>query len=87
MTLREYLFRNNISCEDFALLVDCSRNYISRIKNDQYMPGRKIAKIIVEKTNGQVGWNDLGFVNEPLSPLQMKKLAKKNYESSKDVDF
>lgn len=59
MDLREYLFRNRISITDFAKQVNASRNHISGITNRAWKPGKYLALLIENVTNGEVTAEEL----------------------------
>jgi len=54
MTLREYLFYNEISITDFANKIKKSRNYMSQITLGKLIPSEKLAKEIEKATGGKV---------------------------------
>lgn len=59
MNLKEYLFLNRISVNDFAQKIKCNRSYFSRVINGHIKPGRRLAEDIEEATNGAVKAKDL----------------------------
>ena len=54
MTLREYLFYNDISVTDFAKKLKKSRTHISQIIHSNIPAGRKLANEIEKATGGKV---------------------------------
>lgn len=54
MELREYLFRNEMKCTAFGEKIGYAGNYIAAIARRQIKPGKKLAKLIAEVTQGQV---------------------------------
>lgn len=58
MDLREYLFRNRITCKAFSELVNYQRTYISKVIHGKIKPGRKLIQAIMKATNGQVSASD-----------------------------
>lgn len=59
MNLKEYLFLNRITVNDFAEKINCNRSYFSRLLNGHVKPGKRLAKDIEKETNGEVKAEDL----------------------------
>lgn len=59
MTLRDYLYHNRITCTDFGRKVECSRNYITLIKNKKFIPSLRLARDIEAATDGLVTVREL----------------------------
>lgn len=59
MDLREYLFRNRLTITDFGKKIDCPRAYLSQIVNGHKKPGKRLAKVIEDATNGEVTAQEL----------------------------
>lgn len=59
MDLREYLFRNRVTCTDFSKTLQCDRTYLGKIANGQCTPGKRLAKDIERETGGSVLASDL----------------------------
>jgi len=64
MDLREYLFRKRITNKDFAKLVRYDHSYIGEIINGKKKPGKKLARLIEEATNGEVTVDELMSLKE-----------------------
>lgn len=65
MKLKDYLFHNGISIQDFADKLEYSRTHLSQIVNGQSKPSKRLAKAIEQLTNGQVTAKELlGNENE-----------------------
>ena len=58
MKLRQYLAVNGISDAAFAKLVNCSRPFVTRLKNGLRVPSMAMQSRIAKETNGQVMPND-----------------------------
>ena len=54
MDLKTYLFLNDLTVVTFAKKLDIAPTYLSAIKNGRKLPGRKLAKMIREATNGTI---------------------------------
>lgn len=54
MTLRDYLYFNNITIADFAKKVGFTRSYLNTIKNGHRRPSMKLARMIEQATEGKV---------------------------------
>lgn len=59
MNLREYLFRQRISVQDFAEKLEYSRTHLSLIVNGKGKPSPRLAKSIERATNGEVTAQEL----------------------------
>lgn len=53
-TLKEFLDSSDITDQELAELIPCSRSYITRIANGSASPGYKMAARIQEVTHGMV---------------------------------
>lgn len=63
MKLKVYLAEIGMTVKDFSALLDCNYPYMSRIVNGHRKPGRRLAKEIVDMTDGKV---ELFYKNEAL---------------------
>ena len=54
MNLKEYLFYESISVNEFAKIADLSASYLSQIINDRVKPSPKTCRSIERVTNGKV---------------------------------
>ncbi len=54
MDLREYLFKERIKIVTFAKQINYDVTYINKICLGMYYPGKKLARIIEDATNGEV---------------------------------
>lgn len=54
MLLDEWLYRNGMKIKEFAEIVNMSPNYIGFISCGRMALSKKLAKLIEEKTNGEV---------------------------------
>ncbi len=59
MDLREYLFRERISTQEFAQKLEYSRTHLSLIANGKAKPSLRLAKAIEKETDGKVTVQDL----------------------------
>lgn len=59
MDLREYLFRQRISVQEFAEKLEYSRTHLSLIVNGKGRPSPRLAKAIEKATNGEVTAEEL----------------------------
>ena len=59
MTLREYMFRNRITCETMARQLGIHSMYLSAIKNNKRKPSLDLAIKIEMITGGEVTTNEL----------------------------
>ena len=59
MNIKEYLYLNRMSVNEFAGRINCSRSYFSRLINGHVKPGKRLAKDIEEATNGKIKAKDL----------------------------
>jgi|HubBroStandDraft_4_1064222.scaffolds.fasta_scaffold16069_8 hypothetical protein len=64
LTLREYLFINDLNLSQFAEIVGCNRVYLSKIFHGKTRPGRILAKSIEKHTGGKVKAVDLLYGDE-----------------------
>lgn len=64
MDLREYLFKKEISITDFAKDIGFTRGYINAICKKNIKPGRKLAKVIEQATDGKVTMKELMSVKK-----------------------
>ncbi len=62
MTLLDYLTRLDISISEFSVLVGYTRTHISNIINGRSKAGRKLLKIIDEKTDGFIGKENIARI-------------------------
>lgn len=58
-SLRDYMYLNHLTNEDISNLTEISKSYIDQIKHNRKKPSKRLAKIIEEKTNGQVTVKEL----------------------------
>jgi transcriptional regulator with XRE-family HTH domain len=61
MNLRDYLHFERITQADFAKMIGVSRFWMSRVTNGDMPPGKKLAKLIEEKTGGKVTKEEMLF--------------------------
>ena len=59
MKLKDYLYYNEISIQDFADNLEYSRTHLSQIVNGQSNPSKRLAKAIELQTKGQVTAKEL----------------------------
>lgn len=59
MKLKLYLVKNRLTIKEFCEIINYSRNQISGVINGKLKPGRKLAKIIEQATNGEVTMEEL----------------------------
>ena len=59
MSLREYLFRKNLTSKALAEKVQCHPNYIYLIKSKKIVPSMRLAKDISNETGGEVTIEEL----------------------------
>lgn len=59
MNLREYLFKKRITPTDFARAINYHPSYLQAITRGERLPGKKLAKIISDATNGEVTIEEL----------------------------
>jgi transcriptional regulator with XRE-family HTH domain len=59
MKLKDYLYHNRISIQDFADRLEYSRTHLSQIVNGQSFPSKRLAKAIEQATAGKVKAEDL----------------------------
>lgn len=72
MDLREYLFRKRKSITTFGQEIGFSRIHLSKIINGERNPGKKLAKIICEATNGEVKIYELSNKSECTCKCRLK---------------
>jgi hypothetical protein len=58
MKLADYLKKNKIERQDFALTVKISSGYVTHLCNGDFWPSRKVVKRIEKATKGKVRAND-----------------------------
>jgi len=75
MHLKEYLFSKRKSVVDFSKEIGYARSTISQIANDQWIPGKRLAKAIEEGTEGKVKFKS--SKKEPKAKPKPKKKTKK----------
>ena len=63
MKLNEWLTANRITRSDFARQTGISRSYLQNIATEKKIPGKRIATIIFNHTNGEVLPTDMGMGN------------------------
>lgn len=56
--LKKYLFENDLKLADFALILNCSRSYLSAVANGGFKPGKRLAKDIHLATHGKVSFKE-----------------------------
>ena len=54
MTLRDYLYKNNLSIDDFARTIQYHRNYVSRIMRGMHTPSDRFIFSVDVATKGQI---------------------------------
>ena len=54
MKLKVYLATINMTVKDFGFLVNYNPTYLSQIVTGKKIPGKKLAKVIEDITDGQV---------------------------------
>ena len=59
MNLRDYLHFKKITVSDFARQVGYDRSYLGDVVNSKKIPGKKLAKLINLKSNGEVKIEEL----------------------------
>lgn len=59
MELREYLFKQHMTCAEFAKQLGVNARYLLNVKNKRVRPGKKIAINIEILTGGQVTIEEL----------------------------
>ncbi len=59
MNLRDYMHYNKITNQKLSELIGYSVSYIDQIKHKRVKPSKRLAKIIEDKTNGQVTVKEL----------------------------
>lgn len=59
MELDEYLFRNRLTVTDMARDLNYARSTLSSVKSKTVKPGKKLAKLIEDYTNGEVSMKEL----------------------------
>lgn len=59
MDLKDYLYINRMTINQFSELIGYSRNHISGIINRRLKPTKKLAQYIEKMTNGEVKVEDL----------------------------
>ena len=59
MSIKEYLYRNNMTASDLARKIGVTPAYFLIIKNGHLKPGRYLAKQIEQVTGGQVTEKEL----------------------------
>jgi len=66
MQLKQYLFENMLTQEEFAEKLGCTRNYISMICRGACYPSRRMAKKISELTRKLVVFNDFAMSSKKI---------------------
>ena len=69
MELREWLFRKKMKITDFSKMIDYDRVYLTNISNGKMMPGKHLARRIIEATDGEVTMQDLALVRPSQNSL------------------
>lgn len=59
MKLKDYLYHNGISIQDFADKLEYSRTHLSQVVNGQSNPSKRLAKAIEKETEGKVTAQEL----------------------------
>ena len=59
MTLREYLYTNDITIDEFAKMIFFNRDYVSRVMRGMYRPSQRFGLQVEMVTKGQVKYEDL----------------------------
>ncbi len=73
-TLKGYLAETNVTAKDFAQIVECDPQYLSRILHGKALPGKYLAREIYKATDG--------IVKLPTNPNA--KTYKKQYEQKNE---
>jgi hypothetical protein len=55
--LKKYIILNELNVSELAIILDCSRSYLSMVANG-HIPGRKLARDIFLLTGGKVDLKD-----------------------------
>jgi hypothetical protein len=69
MTLREYLYTNNITIDEFAKMIFFHRDYVSRVMRGMYRPSKRFGFAVEMVTKGKVQYEDL-FDKVPEKPVK-----------------
>lgn len=59
MSLRDYLHFNKLKASEFARMLDVTPTYLRLIKNNHFVPSKKLAAKIELITGGQVTFEEL----------------------------
>lgn len=79
MKLKEYLFINMMTQEEFAKKAGCSRNYISMLCRNKGYPGRTLARNIHKITKGLVNFSNTEYIRRPIGrPRKLDKTREVN---------
>lgn len=54
MTLREYLYKNSISIEEMAKMIDYNKHYLSRVMRGMLNPSERFIFRVEFATKGQI---------------------------------
>lgn len=54
MTLKEWLFKHQVSVSDLARKINYSRPHVSNVVNGCLRPGRKLRLLLLKATDNQV---------------------------------
>lgn len=65
MDLKEYLFKKNLTQKAFADSIEYNHMYFRDIFHKRKKPGKKLVKLIVKATNGEVTEKDLNWELKP----------------------
>lgn len=59
MKIEYFLIQNKLKKKDFAAMLEISPEHLSYIINKRRKPSRELIQKIIEKTGGQVSFQDL----------------------------
>lgn len=70
MELRDYLHINRLSINEFSIMINYTRNYVSSVKHGKLIPSRKFIKAVEEATKGHVTEKDIvqPFIDRKINP-------------------
>lgn len=77
MILRKYLSESCFTVREFAEICGVNESHISRISMGHYRPGKKLARLIEEKTDGEVKACDLRKFPKPAEEKLFREQRKK----------
>lgn len=64
MNLKVYLATHDLKVKDFCNMLECTRSYFSRVKNNHVIPSKRFAKDVERLTNGEVKAEELLKIKE-----------------------